>query len=50
MRVASSRTAPSIRARLEAFAAGGGEAKRVFDAMMDMQKLDVAAITKARRG
>ena len=25
-------------------AAGGGEAKRAFEAMMDMEKIDVAAI------
>jgi hypothetical protein len=31
-------------------AAGGDEAKRAFDAMMDMQKIDVAVIEAARRG
>jgi hypothetical protein len=31
-------------------AAGGAEAKRAFDAMMDMGKIDVAAIVAARRG
>jgi hypothetical protein len=31
-------------------AAGGDEAKRVFEAMMTMTKIDVAAITAARRG
>jgi predicted 3-demethylubiquinone-9 3-methyltransferase (glyoxalase superfamily) len=31
-------------------AAGGAEAKRAFDAMMDMKKIDVAAIKAARRG
>jgi hypothetical protein len=35
----------------EALAAGGDEAKRAFDAMMDMKKIDVAAIKAgARRG
>ncbi len=33
-----------------AMAAGGEEAKRAFAAMMTMKKIDVAAITKARRG
>jgi hypothetical protein len=31
-------------------AAGGDEAKRAFDAMMKMKKIDVAAIAAARRG
>ena len=31
-------------------AVGGDEAKRAFDAMMHMRKIDVAAIEKARRG
>jgi predicted 3-demethylubiquinone-9 3-methyltransferase (glyoxalase superfamily) len=34
----------------EAFAAGGTEAKRAFEAMMTMQKIDVATIEAARRG
>ena len=38
------------RVLTEALAAGGKEAKRVFDAMMDMKKIDVAAIEAARRG
>jgi predicted 3-demethylubiquinone-9 3-methyltransferase (glyoxalase superfamily) len=38
------------RALTEAFAVGGAEAKRAFDAMMTMQKIDVAAIEAARRG
>ena len=38
------------RAMTEAMAAGGAEAKRAFDAMMTMQKIDVAAIEAARRG
>ncbi|TWF51925.1 VOC family protein [Neorhizobium alkalisoli] len=38
------------RALTDALATGGGEAKRAFDAMMKMQKIDVAAIEAARRG
>lgn len=38
------------RTLLEAMAAGGAEAKRAFDAMMTMQKIDVAAIDAARKG
>jgi predicted 3-demethylubiquinone-9 3-methyltransferase (glyoxalase superfamily) len=34
----------------EAMTAGGAEAKRAFDAMMKMKKIDVATIDKARRG
>jgi len=33
-----------------AMAAGGDEAKRAFDAMMKMRKIDVAVIEAARRG
>jgi len=33
-----------------ALAAGGDEAKRAFEAMMTMRKIDVAAIEAARRG
>jgi predicted 3-demethylubiquinone-9 3-methyltransferase (glyoxalase superfamily) len=35
---------------MEAMAAGGAEAKRAFEAMMGMKKIDVAAIEAARRG
>jgi predicted 3-demethylubiquinone-9 3-methyltransferase (glyoxalase superfamily) len=38
------------RTLTEAMAAGGSEAKRAFDAMMDMTKIDVAKIEAARRG
>ncbi|HEX2660212.1 MAG TPA: VOC family protein [Polyangia bacterium] len=38
------------RVLTEALTAGGGEAKRVFAAMMTMKKIDVAAIAAARRG
>ncbi len=38
------------RTLLEALAAGGGEAKRAFAAMMTMKKIDVATIEAARRG
>jgi predicted 3-demethylubiquinone-9 3-methyltransferase (glyoxalase superfamily) len=31
-------------------AAGGDEAKRAFEAMMTMRKIDVAAIDAARKG
>ncbi len=34
----------------EALVVGGEEAKRAFDAMMTMRKIDVAAIEAARRG
>ncbi len=34
----------------EAMAAGGEEARRAFEAMMSMKKIDVAAIDRARRG
>ena len=38
------------RTLTEAMAAGGDEARRAFEAMMTMQKIDVAAIDAARRG
>jgi len=38
------------RALTEAMAAGGDEARRAFEAMMQMTKIDVAAIEAARRG
>ncbi|AQQ07973.1 hypothetical protein B0E33_29720 (plasmid) [Roseibium algicola] len=38
------------RTLMEALDAGGGEAKRAFGAMMEMKKIDVAAIDAARRG
>lgn len=38
------------RVLTQAIAAGGAEAKRAFDAMMGMRKIDVATIEAARRG
>lgn len=38
------------RVLMEAMAAGGAEASRVFQAMMGMKKIDIAAIEAARRG
>jgi len=38
------------RVLTEAMAAGGQEAKRAFEAMLNMKKIDVAAIEAARRG
>src|SRR5262249_55574005 len=38
------------RVLTEAMAAGGDEAKRAFEAMMGMRKIDIAAIKAARRG
>ena len=38
------------RTLTEAMSKGGAEAKRAFNAMMEMKKIDVAAIDAARRG
>ncbi len=38
------------RVLMEAMAVGGNEAKRAFDTMMTMRKIDLAAIETARRG
>ena len=38
------------RTLTEAMAAGGEEAKRAFEAMLEMSKIDLAAIEAARRG
>ncbi|WP_180901150.1 VOC family protein [Martelella soudanensis] len=38
------------RTLMEALAAGGAEAARAFEAMMQMRKIDVAAIDAARKG
>jgi len=38
------------RTLIDALAAGGAEAKRAFEAMMSMKKIDVATIEAARRG
>jgi len=38
------------RALMDAFNAGGAEAKRAFEAMMEMGKIDIAKIEAARRG
>ena len=38
------------RTLTDALSAGGDEAKRAFDAMMTMQKIDVATIDAARKG
>ena len=38
------------RVLTDALAAGGDEARRAFEAMMEMKKIDIAAIAAARRG
>ena len=38
------------RTLIEALSAGGAEARRAFDAMMTMGKIDIATIDAARRG
>jgi predicted 3-demethylubiquinone-9 3-methyltransferase (glyoxalase superfamily) len=38
------------RVLTDALAAGGAEAKRAFEAMMPMKKIDIATIEAARRG
>jgi predicted 3-demethylubiquinone-9 3-methyltransferase (glyoxalase superfamily) len=38
------------RTLMDALSAGGAEAKRAFDAMLEMGKIDVATIDAARRG
>jgi predicted 3-demethylubiquinone-9 3-methyltransferase (glyoxalase superfamily) len=38
------------RTLMEAMAAGGEEARRAFEAMLEMKKIDVAQIEAARRG
>jgi len=38
------------RALTDALSAGGDEAKRAFEAMMPMKKIDIAKIEAARRG
>jgi predicted 3-demethylubiquinone-9 3-methyltransferase (glyoxalase superfamily) len=38
------------RVLTEAIAAGGDEGRRAFEAMMEMGKIDIATIEKARRG
>ena len=40
---------PTFDALTEAMAAGGAEAKRAFEAMMEMGKIDIAKIEAARR-
>ena len=44
------RSIRATRQLTEALAACGAEAKRAFDAMIKMRKIDVAAIEAARHG
>jgi predicted 3-demethylubiquinone-9 3-methyltransferase (glyoxalase superfamily) len=46
----SAATFPDSEVTAEALAAGGGEAKRAFEAMMPMKKIDIATIEAAQRG
>jgi predicted 3-demethylubiquinone-9 3-methyltransferase (glyoxalase superfamily) len=41
--------ADHARALTEALAAGGEEARRAFEAMLTMQRIDIATIEAARR-
>ena len=50
MRLVQGQMGPELADPLnEAIAAGGGEAKRAFEVMMTMKKIDVAKIDAARR-
>jgi hypothetical protein len=42
--------ADNPRVLIDALAAGGAEAKRAFEAMMPMKKIDIATIEAGRRG
>jgi predicted 3-demethylubiquinone-9 3-methyltransferase (glyoxalase superfamily) len=49
-RTAGASSGRSPRARSGGLAAGGREAKRAFEVMMPMKKIDIATIEAARRG